>query len=128
MYSSARCSLLLTSTFQVAGCVLAARLSEAPHVTVALLEAGNAHIDDPLVGSSIYHHSSSFYAALIYVLAADPMGWTKQILDPEYDWIFRTTPQDGILDTGVTPEGKPVSSFYWARYVLFPIAYVLDLA
>ena len=34
---------------QVAGCVLAARLSESEDVSVALLEAGNSHLDDALV-------------------------------------------------------------------------------
>ncbi len=34
---------------QLAGCVLAARLTENPGVSVAVLEAGKAHLNDPLV-------------------------------------------------------------------------------
>ncbi|KAH9944955.1 GMC oxidoreductase [Epithele typhae] len=79
----------------LAGCVLAARLTENPGVTVALLEAGNAHFDDPLV--------------------TDPMGWMKQVFNPEYDWVFRTKPQTRTQNNLTTPDGKPDPSFYWSR-------------
>ena len=41
-----------------AGLVLAARLSENPATSVLVLEAGAAHLNDPMIGSS-----SSLYAA-----------------------------------------------------------------
>ncbi|EMD35377.1 hypothetical protein CERSUDRAFT_116159 [Gelatoporia subvermispora B] len=56
-----------------AGSCLAARLSEDPQVTVALLEAGAAHFDDPLISS--------------------PEGFLGQLYNPEYDWQFTTVPQ-----------------------------------
>ncbi|KAI0709739.1 GMC oxidoreductase [Earliella scabrosa] len=78
----------------VAGCVLASRLSENPNASVALLEAGDAHFDDPAITT--------------------PDGWMKQVYDPKYDWSFRTTPQARALST-TTPDGKAEESFYWAR-------------
>ncbi|KAH9849915.1 GMC oxidoreductase [Lenzites betulinus] len=79
----------------LSGCVLASRLSENPNVTVALLEAGKAYINDPLVEK------------------VD--GWMEVMLNPEYDWLFRTTPQAGITNSVTTPDGKPTPSFYWSR-------------
>ncbi|TFK79184.1 GMC oxidoreductase [Polyporus arcularius HHB13444] len=79
----------------VAGCVLASRLSENPGVTVALLEAGNAHFDDPLI--------------------TVPDGWMKQMFNPEYDWVFRTTPQKYAKNGVTTPDGLQHESFFWTR-------------
>ncbi|KAI0768345.1 GMC oxidoreductase [Trametes elegans] len=56
------------------GLTLAARLSEDPSVSVAVLEAGNAHFDDELVLSV--------------------QGWMRQFMNPEYDWKFPTVPQE----------------------------------
>ncbi|KAI0364110.1 GMC oxidoreductase [Pilatotrama ljubarskyi] len=56
-----------------AGLTLAARLSEDPNVSVAVLEAGKAHFNDELVVSV--------------------QGWMRQFMDPEYDWKFTTVPQ-----------------------------------
>ncbi|KAI0788170.1 GMC oxidoreductase [Fomes fomentarius] len=78
----------------VAGCVLASRLSENPSVSVALLEAGGAHFNDPLI--------------------LTPDGWMKQVWDSNYDWAFRTTPQSKVQST-TTPDGKPDPSFHWSR-------------
>ena len=56
-----------------AGLTLAARLTEDPSVTVAVIEAGHDHTTDPLVTT---------------------WGLTSGMLgDPEYDWIYRTEPQ-----------------------------------
>ncbi|KAI0695502.1 GMC oxidoreductase [Cerioporus squamosus] len=79
----------------VAGCVLASRLSENPSVSVALLEAGNAHFDDPLI--------------------TVPDGWMKQMFNPEYDWMFRTTPQKHAKNGLTTPDGLQHESFFWTR-------------
>jgi hypothetical protein len=56
-----------------AGLVVAARLSENPDVTVAVLEAGGNKLDDPLVDGP------NLFIQL----------WDK----PEYDWSFKTVPQ-----------------------------------
>ncbi|RPD54853.1 GMC oxidoreductase [Lentinus tigrinus ALCF2SS1-7] len=79
----------------VAGCVLASRLSENPSVSVALLEAGNAHFDDPLI--------------------TVPDGWMQQMFNPEYDWVFRTTPQKHAKNGLTTPDGLQHESFFWTR-------------
>ncbi|CAL1705803.1 unnamed protein product [Somion occarium] len=65
-----RRSTLSSST---AGLVLANRLSESSDTSVVVLEAGNAHIDDPIVLS--------------------PTGWVPQLFNPEYDWGFQSVPQ-----------------------------------
>lgn len=56
-----------------AGLTLAARLTENPAVSVAVIEAGEDRSDDPLVN--------------IWGLTSGMLG------NPLYDWIFRTTPQ-----------------------------------
>jgi choline dehydrogenase len=69
-----------------AGCVLAARLSEDPSVSVALIEAG------PAQGSAA---------------TADPLGFPSRVLGSEFDWSYRTVPQraaDNRVD--VWPRGR----------------------
>ncbi|KAH9920536.1 GMC oxidoreductase [Epithele typhae] len=68
-----------------AGLVLAARLSEEPSKTVLVLEAGGAHLNDPLIDL--------------------PAGYGKFMGNPEYDWAFTTVPQKHSKDT----------SFFWPR-------------
>lgn len=62
-----------SNTQQTAGLTLAARLSEDPSVTVLVLEAGHANLDDPNI--------------LI------PGQFGKTFGDPNYDWCFSTTMQ-----------------------------------
>lgn len=56
-----------------AGCVLAARLSENPDVTVCLIEAGPSDVDDPAI-----------------LVLADWM----HLLDSGYDWDYPVEPQE----------------------------------
>ena len=56
-----------------AGCVLAARLSEDPDVTVCLIEAGPSDVDDPAI-----------------LVLADWM----HLLDSGYDWDYPVEPQE----------------------------------
>jgi choline dehydrogenase-like flavoprotein len=59
-----------------AGLTLAARLSENPDVSVAVLEAGEAHLNDPQVMTP---------------------GLCIALYDnPDYDWSFKTVPQVSI--------------------------------
>ena len=70
-----------------AGLTIAARLSENPQVLVGVVEAGTDHTEDPLV--------------LTPDLA--PQMWEN----PEYDWIFKTTPQTHGNDRVIAhPRGK----------------------
>lgn len=68
-----------------AGCVLANRLSENPHTSVLLIEAGGADTKRE-----------------IHI----PLGWLK-LFESEVDWNYRTTPQAALGGRGVYwPRGK----------------------
>jgi choline dehydrogenase-like flavoprotein len=56
-----------------AGLVLAARLTETPNVTVAVLEAGGNGLNDLLIDA--------------------PNLFTQLYGKPQYDWDYKTTPQ-----------------------------------
>ena len=104
----------LSSLSQIAGCVLAAKLTENPNVSVALLEAGNAHFDDPVICECCTNPPSRL-RTLTSHRTVEPMGWMKAVFNPEYDWAFRTKPQSKAQNTVSTPDGKPDPSFYWSR-------------
>ncbi|GJE88963.1 GMC oxidoreductase [Phanerochaete sordida] len=59
-----------------AGCIVASRLSEDPNVIVAVLEAGPSHLEDPVI--------------------LNPHSFLKPILNPEYDYNYKTVPQEGL--------------------------------
>jgi choline dehydrogenase len=65
-----------------AGLTLAARLTEDPAVTVAVLEAGSNRLNDPTI--------------LKPALAPAMVG------DPKYDWCHTTVPQAGYLPLSIT--------------------------
>ncbi|KAI0707590.1 alcohol oxidase [Earliella scabrosa] len=70
-----------------AGLVVAARLSEDPRATVAVIEAGNFHVNEPLVDV--------------------PGFFGRAIGNPVFDWNFVTVPQPA-LDNAILsqPRGK----------------------
>ncbi len=43
----------------------------------------------------------------------------KQMFNPEYDWVFRTTPQKHAKNGVTTPDGLQHESFFWTRYAIF---------
>jgi choline dehydrogenase-like flavoprotein len=59
-----------------AGLVVAARLTENPNITVAVLEAGGNGLDDPLIDA--------------------PNLFTRLYGKSQYDWDYKTTPQVSI--------------------------------
>ena len=84
-----------------AGCVLAARLSEDPSVTVLLVEAGGPD-NNPV----------------IHV----PVGYVKTLGDPRYDWCYPCGPEPGLGDrTVLYTRGKvlggssSVNGLAWVR-------------
>ena len=56
-----------------AGLVVAARLTENPNIQVGVIEAGPAHLGDPMIMT--------------------PALYPRIIGTPKYDWLFRSTPQ-----------------------------------
>lgn len=56
-----------------AGLVVAARLTENANVQVGVLEAGSAHLGDPMIMT--------------------PLLYPQLFNDPEYDWCHKTVPQ-----------------------------------
>ncbi|GIJ90384.1 hypothetical protein Asppvi_009338 [Aspergillus pseudoviridinutans] len=61
-----------------AGLVLASRLTEDPSITVGVIEAGESKLRDPVVDS--------------------PIGVSTMLHNPQYDWMFKSTPQTGTND------------------------------
>lgn len=91
-------STLLTCGSGTAGLVLAARLSEIPTVNVAVIEAGGDHSHD------------------INVLA--PGLLTSLPGNPEYDWIYSSTPQQYMNGTVVSyPRGKQLGGSSAINYM-----------
>ncbi|KAM5536368.1 hypothetical protein V8D89_009966 [Ganoderma adspersum] len=80
-----------------AGLVLAARLSEDPTKSVLVLEAGGAHLGDPMIDL--------------------PASYGKFFKNKEYDWGFMTVPQKHAENT----------SFFWPRYVLEIPSFLMPL-
>jgi choline dehydrogenase len=69
-----------------AGCALAARLSEDPHLEVALIEAGD--------------RARCWWIDV-------PIGYFKTVGRPRFDWCFLTEPEDGLAGRRVPwPRGK----------------------
>ncbi|MGB1105699.1 MAG: GMC family oxidoreductase, partial [Candidatus Puniceispirillaceae bacterium] len=69
-----------------AGCVLAARLSEDPSISVALLEAGGEDRNP-----------------LIHI----PAGYIKTMVNPAINWMFETAPEPGCDGRRIKqPRGK----------------------
>jgi choline dehydrogenase-like flavoprotein len=70
-----------------AGLVLANRLSEDPNLQILVLEAGQNRNDDPKV----------YIPGLV----------TQAIGDPDYDWDYKTVPQESLNGRTVPqPRGK----------------------
>ncbi|KAI0709496.1 alcohol oxidase [Earliella scabrosa] len=70
-----------------AGLVVAGRLSEDPHVTVAVIEAGAHHVDEPMINT--------------------PELFGQAIGNPTFDWNFFTVPQAGLNNASfLYPRGK----------------------
>ncbi|KAH7126914.1 hypothetical protein B0J11DRAFT_526754 [Dendryphion nanum] len=91
-----------------AGLVIAARLSEDPNVTVAVLEAGQNHLNDPLIDA--------------------PSAYINTWTNPEYDWRFTTTAQKGTGGkTHGWVRGKVLGGSSAVNYNMFSMASRQDL-
>lgn len=83
-----------------AGCVIAARLSEDPNVTVGVVEAGKYRIGDPLVDT--------------------PVGFFNMFENPDYDWCMYTAPQkfnNGKIHH--VPRGKLLGGSSGINYMMY---------
>ncbi|KLO04946.1 GMC oxidoreductase [Schizopora paradoxa] len=87
---------------KTSGLTVAARLSEDPNVTVAVLEAGSANLDDPLIDV--------------------PAQFGKQFGNPKYSWEYSTLPQKTANDKVYKwPRGKTlggssaINYFMWTK-------------
>ncbi|KIM89884.1 GMC oxidoreductase [Piloderma croceum F 1598] len=85
-----------------AGLTAAARLSEDPSISVAVLEAGSPNLDDPKI--------------------IIPAQLTKTFTDPQYDWAFTTNPQKNannrvsLWNRGKGLGGSSAMNFYgWIK-------------
>ncbi|KAF2098456.1 alcohol oxidase [Rhizodiscina lignyota] len=91
-----------------AGLVLAARLSEDEDVTVGVLEAGEDRTDD--------------------LLLSMPAGFPQTYEKPEYDWYYKTTPQEGMGgQVHGWPRGKVLGGSSMINYQLLSMASKEDL-
>ncbi|KAJ5880682.1 Dehydrogenase citC [Penicillium subrubescens] len=83
-----------------AGCVIAARLTENPDVTVGLVEAGKYRIGDPLVDT--------------------PAAFFQMFEDPEYDWCLYSAPQEGNRGkVHHIPRGKLLGGSSGINYMMY---------
>lgn len=83
-----------------AGCVLAARLSEDPNVTVGVIEAGKYRIGDPLVDT--------------------PTAFFNMFENPDYDWCMYTAPQRANKDKiHHMPRGKLLGGSSGINYMMY---------
>ncbi|KAJ8114923.1 hypothetical protein OPT61_g3312 [Boeremia exigua] len=91
-----------------AGLVIAARLSEDPNVTVAILEAGGNGLDDVLIDG--------------------PNLFTQLWGKPQYDWDYKTVPQHGTLGKiHGWVRGKVLGGSSAVNYNMFSMASRQDL-
>ena len=71
--------------------MVAARLSEDPNVTVVVLEAGPANLDDPLISTCLI--PDHIYRDVYLRSSAVPAQFGKHFGHHKYDWDFTTVPQ-----------------------------------
>lgn len=85
-----------------AGCVVANRLSEDLNVTVAVLEAGPPHLNDPLIDN--------------------PSVFLKPLFDPEYDYLYSTAPQPGVDGRSIMfPRGRGLGGTSQINWMIWNI-------
>ncbi|RJE19485.1 GMC oxidoreductase [Aspergillus sclerotialis] len=83
-----------------AGCVIAARLSEDPNVTVGVIEAGKYRIGDPLVDT--------------------PSAFFNMFENPDYDWCMYTAPQHANNNKiHHMPRGKLLGGSSGINYMMY---------
>ncbi|KAL2869604.1 GMC family oxidoreductase [Aspergillus lucknowensis] len=83
-----------------AGCVVAARLSEDPNVTVGIVEAGKYKIDDPIIDT--------------------PTSFMQTFENPEYDWCLYSTPQSANMGRiHHIPRGKVLGGSSAINYLMY---------
>ncbi|KAK5092355.1 hypothetical protein LTR70_003958 [Exophiala xenobiotica] len=83
-----------------AGCVIAARLTEDPNITVGVIEAGENRMDDPNVSTP------SLYPTLIG--------------RPQYDWCMTSVPQPGAGNKVYSmPRGKLLGGSSGINYLMY---------
>ncbi|KAL7947650.1 hypothetical protein V8C42DRAFT_352204 [Trichoderma barbatum] len=91
-----------------AGLVVAARLTEDPSVSVAVLEAGENHLSDPMVQI--------------------PYLYSQLYENPKYDWIFKTVRQTHLRnDIHGWPRGKGLGGSSAINYSMYSQASKADL-
>ncbi|KAG6909078.1 hypothetical protein DXG01_002059 [Tephrocybe rancida] len=91
-----------------AGLVLASRLSENPSITVAVLEAGENTINDPM--TSI------------------PALYGQQLGNPKHDWGFKTTKQRHSNDREMpSPRGKGLGGSSTINFLMWSLPPAVDI-
>ena len=75
-----------------AGLALAGRLSERPHLTVGVVEAGAAKLNDPSI--------------------LTPAAFSTIVGNKDYDWLLKTVPQVRLLQVIICRITEKVSAWY----------------
>jgi choline dehydrogenase-like flavoprotein len=91
-----------------AGLVVAARLTENPNISVGVLEAGPAHINDPLIMT--------------------PALYSMTIMNPEYDWGHKTVVQRGLKNKKPLDQsrGKGLGGSSGINYQMYNRGHISD--